>query len=230
MVSTHPQTTAAAIRVIPIAGRVRVLVADDHEIVCASVERIIAAQPDMEVCATAVNGAEALAKARALKPAVTILDLVMKGMDGLSCARAIRRELPECEVAIFTGMESEETMRDALATGAKGLVLKSDSLMHVPAAIRSLAAHKPYYSTRVTEVLFGGSPTGGIAHPRKLTRLEIEIVRRIALGDNNRQLAGNLGVNERTAETYRAGIMRKMNFKSIADLVRYAVRNEIIEA
>ncbi|HEX4086689.1 MAG TPA: response regulator transcription factor [Chthoniobacteraceae bacterium] len=213
-----------------VAIPVRVLIADDHEIVCTSVERIVAAQLDMEVCATASSGGDALAKARFYGPQVAILDLVMKGMSGLACARKIRRELPDCEIAIFTGMECDDTIREALASGAKGVILKTESLGHVPAAIRALAQHKCYFSARVSEMIFGNSVVEGAMIPRQLNELETEIVRRVALGETNRQLATNLGVNERAAESYRTGIMRKMNFRSVADLVRYAVRNAIVEA
>ena len=213
-----------------VAAPVRVLIVDDHEIVCTSVERIIATQPDMEVCATANGGAEALALARIHKPQVAILDLVMNGMSGIACARKIRRELPDCEIAIFTGMECDDTIREALASGATGVILKTESLSHVPAAIRALAGHKSYFSNKVSEMIFGKAAVEGAMIPRQLNNLEVEVVRRVALGDTIRQLATNLGVNERTAEGYRTGIMRKMNFKSVADLVRYAVRNAIVEA
>jgi len=228
-----PTTAAAG---TPVTKAVRILVADDHDIVCAGLERIIAAQPDMEVCGTAGSGAEAAAKAKSLKPEVVILDVNMSGLDGLECTREIRRELPECEVLLFTGIETDDLMRKAFASGAKSFILKSDARAHLLDAIRALAGHKPYFTNKVSEVIFArllsrgrdqASEAGVL--PGRLSGHELEIVRRLALGDSNRELALKLGVNLRTAEGHRAAVMRKMNFESLADLVRYAVRNGIID-
>jgi DNA-binding NarL/FixJ family response regulator len=214
---------------------VRILVADDHDIVCAGLERMLAAQPDMIVCGTAGSGTEAVAKAGSLKPDVVILDMNMAGLNGLEGARAIRKELPECEVLLFTGVETDELMREAFASGAKSFILKSDARAHLLDAIRALGQHKPYFTNKVSEVIFArllhrrreqaseaGAPLG------RLSAHELEIVRRLAMGDGNREIAERLGVNLRTAEGHRAALMKKMNFESLADLVRYAVRNGII--
>lgn len=220
----------------PVIKWAKILVADDHDVVCAGLERMIAAQPDMEVCGTACSGTEALAKTLALKPEVVILDMNMSGLNGLECTREIRKEMPECEVLLFTGQETDELMREAFLSGAKSFILKSDAKAHLLDAIRSLAQHKPYFTNKVSEVIFarlltrtrGQDLIGGVP-PGRLTTHEMEIVKRLALGDSNRELAEKLGVNLRTAEGHRAAVMRKMNFESLADLVRYAVRNGIIE-
>lgn len=195
---------------------------------------MIASQPDMDVCGTAGGGTEALAMARKLLPDVTILDMNMAGLNGLECAREIRRELTGCEVLLFTGQETDEVMREAFASGAKSFILKTDARTHLLEAIRTLAQHKPYFTSKVSEVIFAqilrrdrGAQQGEA--PGRLTAHELEIVRCLALGDGNRELALKLGVNLRTAEGQRAAVMKKMNFESLADLVRYAVRNGIIE-
>ena len=215
---------------------VRILVADDHDIVCTGLERIISTEPDMEVCGTARDGTEALEKARKLKPEVAILDMNMAGLNGLECARELRKELPECEVLLFTGVETDELMRDAFVSGAKSFILKTDARAHLLEAIRALAGHKPYFTNKVSEVIFAkllrrirdeDSTPGGLQG--RLSSQETEIVRRLALGDDNRELAAKLGLNLRTMEGRRAALMRKMHFESLADLVRYAVRNGIIE-
>ena len=214
----------------------RILVADDHDVICAGLERMIGEQPGMEVCATAATGTEALAKALQLKPDIAVLDMVMDGLNGLECTRAIRKELPQCEVLLFTGHETDESIREAFVCGAKSFILKSDVRDHLLDAIRSLAHHKPYFTNKVSEVVFARllrrdrAQQAAASEPNgRLTAHELEIVRQLALGDSNRELAEKLGVNLRTAEGQRAALMRKMNFESLADLVRYAVRNGIIE-
>ena len=217
----------------PTTNTVRILVADDHDVVCAGLERMIAAQSDMEVCGMAGSGTEALEKANHLKPDVVILDINMSGLDGLETTREIRKALPESEVLLFTGMETDELMRQAFASGAKSFILKSDARTHLLDAIRALAQHKPYFTNKVSEVIFArllrrGREQGAENATGRLSAQETDLVRRLALGDSNREIAEKLGVNLRTAEGHRAALMRKMSFDSLADLVRYAVRNGII--
>jgi len=219
---------------VPALVTVKILIADDHDIVCAGLERMIAAEPDMEVCGTAKNGIEAIEQARKLKPQVAILDVNMAGLDGLECTRELRTLLPECEVLLFTGLETDELMRSAFVSGAKSFILKTDARTHLLDAIRALARHRPYFTSKVSEVVFARllrrervqDPTEARG---RLTGNEIDMVRRLALGDDNRQLAATLGLNLRTMEGRRAALMRKMHFDSLPDLVRYAVRNGIIE-
>ena len=220
----------------PETRRVRILVADDHGIVCAGLKRLIAGEPGMEVCAMAESGTEAVEKAKRLRPDVAILDMNMSGLNGLETARELRKALPGCEVLLFTGLERDALIREAFASGAKSFILKSDARLHLLNAIRALAEHKPYFTNKVSEVIFARLLHRGREReaepgeqPGRLTGREVEIVRWLALGDSNRELARKLGVNLRTAEGRRAAVMRKMNFESVADLVRYAVRNGIIE-
>ncbi len=213
----------------------RVLVADDHDIVCAGLERMISSQPDMEVCGTALTGRDAVEKAKSLKPDVLILDMKMEGLNGLEITKEVRKECPRCEVLLFTGLETDELMRQAFASGAKSFILKSDARTHLLDAVRALAQHKPFFTNKVSEVILARllqraepEQEGG-AQAGRLSSRELEIVKRLALGDGNREVAEGLGVNLRTAEAHRAALMKKMNFESLADLVRYAVRNGIIE-
>jgi DNA-binding NarL/FixJ family response regulator len=213
----------------PSAKTIRVLVADDHDIVCTGLERMISSQPDMEVCGVALSGLVAIEKAKSLEPNVAVLDVNMAGLDGMECTKVIRKALPRCEVLLFTGLETDELMRDAFTSGARNCLLD---------AIRALADHRPYFTNKVSEVIFsrmlrrtsvrdaesGETPSG------RLNSHELEIVRLLALGESNHDLAQKLGVNLRTAEGQRAALMRKMKFDSLADLVRYAVRNKIVEA
>ncbi len=220
----------------PPARIARILVADDHDVVCAGIERMIAAQPDMEVCGATGNGTEAVEKAR--DPAAG------RGRTGHEYDRAqrpeatreIRHAVPACEVLLFTGLETDTLIREAFMSGVKSFILKSDAQVHLLSAIRSLIQHRPYFTSAVSEVIFARmlhrereQKQDKGAEPGRFAADEIEIVRCLALGDGNRELARKLGVNLRTAEGRRAALMRKMNFESLADLVRYAVRNGIIE-
>ena len=219
----------------PSPRTIRILVADDHDIVCAGLERMIAAQPDMEVCGVAKSGTETVEKVKSLYPDVVILDMKMDGLSGLDTTREVRREHPRCEVLLFTGIETDELMRQAFASGAKSFILKSDAQTHLLDAVRALAQHKPFFTNKVSEVILArllqrNEPAlGEAAHAGRLSAREFEIVRRLAMGDGNREVAASLGVNLRTAEAHRAALMKRMNFESLADLVRYAVRNGIVE-
>jgi DNA-binding NarL/FixJ family response regulator len=218
----------------PPPATVKILVADDHDIVVAGLERMIAAEPGLQLVATASSGAEAIEKAAALRPDVAILDMNMSAIDGLEATRQIRNTLPHCEVLLFTGTETDELIRQAFASGAKGFILKSDARTHLIEAIRSLAEHKPYFTNKVSAVIFArllqrpAQPAGG--PPGRLSAQELELLRLLAIGRGNREIATELKLNLRTVEGHRAALMRKMNFASLADLVKYAVRNGIIEA
>jgi DNA-binding NarL/FixJ family response regulator len=220
----NPTTTAT----------VKILVADDHDIVCAGLVRMIAWRADMEVVGTASSGEEAVQKALSLKPNVAILDMNMAGQNGIEATRQIRRELPECEVLLFTGVETDQLMREAFISGAKSFILKSDARVHLLEALQALAQHKPYFTNKVSAVIFSRvlqrRPKSAAGGAGRLSERELELMRRLALGDANREVARTLGVNLRTVEGHRAALMRKMGFASVADLVKYAVRNGIIKA
>jgi DNA-binding NarL/FixJ family response regulator len=220
----NPTTTAT----------VRILVADDHDVVCAGLVRMVAWRADMDVVGTASSGEEAIEKALSLRPDVVILDMNMTGIDGIEATRQIRKEAPECEVLLFTGLETDDLMRQAFISGAKSFILKSDARAHLLEAIGALAQHKPYFTNKVSAVIFSRllqrRPKPAAGGMGRLTARELELMRRLALGDGNREVAKTLGVNLRTVEGHRAALMRKMGFASLADLVKYAVRNGIIEA
>jgi DNA-binding NarL/FixJ family response regulator len=219
----------------PGAAPARILIADDHDVVCAGLQRMIAGEAGMEILGTASNGAQAVELAMALNPDVAILDVEMDGVDGVEATREIRKACPKCEVLLFTGMETDELMRQAFLSGAKSFILKSDARVHLLGAIRALAQHKPYFTSKVSAVIFSRLlekrpvEEAGTAGPGRLNEREMELLRRIALGDGNRDVALKLGVNLRTVEGHRSALMRKMGFESLADLVKYAVRNGIVE-
>jgi DNA-binding NarL/FixJ family response regulator len=159
----------------------------------------------------------------------------MPELNGLEATRRIKDALPETEILIFSMHESEELIRDVLAAGARGYLLKSDASRQLVPAVESLARHQPFFSGRVSEVVLGGflnpeplrtsSPAG-----ERLTSREREIVQLLAEGQSNKQIATKLDLSVKTVETHRTSAMRKLGLKSLPDLVRFAIRNQIVQA
>jgi two-component system response regulator NreC len=215
--------------------RLRVLVADDHEVMRTGVRALIEQEPGWQVCGTATNGQEAVDVARKLKPDVVILDMTMPELDGLEALREIKRALPNTEVVIFSAHHSEEVIGQLFEAGAKSYVQKSDASRHLVAAIKSLAEHKPFFTSDISQILFAKFLSGSAgkkqdAHERTVTSRERDVVRLLAGGNSNKEVANRLGISIRTAETHRATLMRKLGLESLAALVRYAIRNNIIDA
>lgn len=217
----------------------QVLIADDHEALCEGVRRIVDGEPDMEVCGTVRSGRDAVAQAETLRPDVVLLDIGMPELNGLDAARQIRRLLPQTEVLIFTAHEKDELIKEAFEAGAKSYILKSEETPHLLEAVRSLGQHKPFFTNRISQIIFARffaqSDPPGLNHKPssrddRLSRREREVVQLLAEGKTNKDVATTLGISVRTAETHRAGIMQKLGVHSLAGLVRYAIRNHIIEA
>jgi len=185
-----------------------------------------------EVCAEAANGREAVEKAKELKPDVAVLDISMPLLNGVEATRQIRKLSPKTEVLILTMHDSESLIQEVLGAGARGYILKDDADRSLIAAVKSLQWHKPYLPTRVSEVFSKTVPSPNSDSPldrRRLTPREREILQLLAEGKSNKEIANILGISVKTAETHRANIMLKLDFHSITELVRYAVRNKIIE-
>jgi two-component system response regulator NreC len=213
----------------------RILIADDHEVVREGMRTLIEHEPGWQVCGTAINGQEAVDTAKKLKPEVVVLDMTMPELDGLEALRHIKRALPTTEVVIFSAYHSEEVIEQLFAAGAKSYIQKSDAGRHLVAAIKSLAEHKPFFTPEISQILFAKFFSAGACKKQSgpehsLTAREREIVRLLAEGHTNKEVASRLGVSIRTAETHRATLMRKLDIGSVAALVRYAIRNNIIEA
>jgi len=214
----------------------RILIADDHEIVRRGLRAIVSAQGDWQVIGEALTGRQAVEEARRLKPDLVIMDISMPELNGLEATRQILKELPTVEVLILTMNESEQMAREVLDAGARGYMLKSDAGRDLVAALEALRNHKPYFTTRVSEMVLTGYLRG---KPRvdnaedgqrlPLTAREREIVQLLAEGKSNKEVAYALNISIKTAETHRSRIMAKLGLRSIGELVRYAVRNGIVE-
>jgi DNA-binding NarL/FixJ family response regulator len=211
----------------------RVLVADDHESVRRGISEIIKAQPGMEICGEAVNGLEAVRKAKQLRPDVVVLDFFMPEMNGIEATREILKEAPETEVMILTAFESEQTISEVLRAGARGYMLKSDVGKDLLFAIQSLCRHRPFFTAKVAGMVLKAylgntAREGGCSGP-PLTATERHIVQLLAEGKSSKEVATIQGIAIKTAETHRNNLMRKLGLHSICDLVHYAVRNQVIE-
>ena len=208
----------------------RILIADDHDVVRSGLRSILQAQDDWEVVAEATNGKEAVAKALETSPDIAVLDYALPLVNGLEATRQIRKRVPRTEILIFAMHDSDTLFGELLGAGARGYLLKSDARQHLIAAIESLAAHKPYFTGKMSETLLRAF----LAKDRRatdsmLTPRERSIVQLIAEGHSNKQIAGVLNVSVKTVETHRASAMRKLNLSTTAGIVRYAVRNKLVE-
>ena len=212
---------------------VRILLVDDHDVVRSGVRAILGAQPEWEICAEAANGREAVEQAKKLKPDVVIMDISMPELNGIGATSHIMRELPKTEVLILTMYESERLVREVLDAGARGYVLKSDAMRDLVSAVDLLTQHKPAFTSKVSEMMLRGYLNGAApkcAHDSRLSAREQEIVQLLAEGKSNKEVALALSISVKTAETHRRRIMTKLNLRSVGELVRYAVRNGIVEA
>jgi len=208
---------------------INILIADDHEMVRKGLRSVLEEQPGLAVTGEARNGREAVTKARELRPDVVIMDFTMPELNGREATRQIRKELPETEVLILTMHESEELAREVVAAGANGYVLKSQAGNALVDAINSLAQHKPYFTTRMGAFVFKGYLNENTRESPTLTPREREIVQLVAEGKSNKEVAIALDISTKTAETHRTNIMRKLDLHSAGDLVRYAIRNKLVE-
>ncbi|HEV2520997.1 MAG TPA: response regulator transcription factor [Candidatus Acidoferrales bacterium] len=211
----------------------RILVADDHHVVRAGLRALLETRRAWKVCAEAVNGREAVEMAGTRKPDVAVLDIGMPLLNGIEATRQIRKVSPETEVLILTMHDSESIIQGVLEAGARGYILKDDADRTLIAAVDALRRHKPYFSSRISTVAPQAQSARGAASARtrrRLTPREREIVQLLAEGKSNKEIAEYLQISVKTAETHRANIMIKLDFHSITELVRYAVRNHIIES
>ncbi|MEI6166082.1 MAG: response regulator transcription factor [bacterium] len=214
----------------------RILIADDHELIRKGLRALLESQAGWQICGEAVNGRQAVELARQLKPDITVMDVTMPELNGLDATRQILKDRPKTEVLILTVHESEQLVSEVLATGARGYILKGDTTRLLFTAIEAIAQHKPFFTGAASEVVLGGylrpvQPVQkeGLVLPR-LTAREREIVQLLTEGGSNKEVAVALGISIKTVDAHRANVMHKLNLHSVTELVRYAIRNHIIAA
>lgn len=211
-----------------------ILLVDDHEILRTGLRTILESREDFEIVGEAENGRQAVKLVEDLQPHVVVMDISMPELNGLEAVRQILKVAPRTEVLVLTMHESEDLVHQVLEAGARGYLLKSDASRQLISAIDALRVHRPFPTSKVNEVLLrgylGGKPLKGETSGGRLTPREREIVQLLAEGMTNKEVAAKLNISAKTAETHRTNVMRKLDLHSVSELVRYAVRNHIIEA
>jgi DNA-binding NarL/FixJ family response regulator len=209
----------------------RILLADDHELLRRGVRTLIAEHRAWSICGEAANGRHAVKLALATKPDIVVLDIEMPELNGMEAARRIKLALPQTEILIYTMYDSEHIIRRVLQTGVRGYVLKSEEPQKLVDAIEALGKHTPYFGGAVSHALLHDllKSKGESDEPSLLTVRELQIVRLLADGKSNRDIASQFRKSVKTVETHRASIMRKLGVNSITELVRYAIRNKLIQ-
>jgi DNA-binding NarL/FixJ family response regulator len=207
---------------------IRILLADDHNVVRKGLRGTLEEYDDWNVCGEASNGRDAVRLALELKPDIVVLDLTMPELNGIEATRQIKKSLPQTEILIFTMHETEEMILRAFEAGARGFVLKSDDELELVEAIKVISRHKPFFTTAASEALLDNLLRPSM-RDSVLTDREREVVQLLAEGKANKEVATALDISVKTVETHRATIMRKLEIDSIADLVRYAIRNQLID-
>ncbi len=211
---------------------VRILIADDDATVRTRLRRLLEKKRDWQVCGEAASGPQAIELALKLSPDVAVLDLAMPEINGLEATRQIRKALPDTEVLIFATHEADDLTRDLLSAGARGYLLKSDADEKIIAAVDALSQHRPYLTWKATRAVLDVYLKHGNAGTRPfriLTAREREVLQLLAEGRGNTAISALLSISVKTVETHRAAIMKKLGISSLAELVRYAICNSVIE-
>jgi len=216
--------------------KLRILIADDHELVRRGLCALLQAHEGWEICGEATDGREAVEKAKQLKPDVVILDVGMPNLNGLAATRQLSRQDPHCKIIVLTITDTDQIVQEALDAGARGFVLKSDAARDLVSAVEALQRNRMFLTPRVNDMVLAGfldrghrASHGDPPELPKLTPREGEVIQLLAEGKSSKEVASLLNLSTKTAETHRSNIMRKLGFHSIRDLVVYAVKNNIIQ-
>jgi len=216
-----------------VSPTIRLLIADDHPVVRDGLRGIFEANGEFEVVGEAANGREAVDLAGQTKPDVLLLDIGMPNLNGLDAARQILTTQPDACILILTIHDTEQVVREVLAAGARGFLLKSDAARDMVAAVEALQDRRTFFTSKVAQMMLDG-----YLHPQHetvnseqhvLTPREREVIQLVAEGKTTKEIASALSLSVKTAETHRTNLMRKLDLHSIADLTIYAVRNGIVQ-
>src|SRR6202522_1139779 len=216
------------------AMKLRILLADDHEIVRRGLCALLQKHEGWEICGEASDGREAVEMAKRLKPDVVIVDIGMPSLNGLDATRQLMQHDPHFKVIVLTITDSDQVIREALNAGARGFVLKSDAARDLVSAVEALQSKRMFFTPRVNDLVLAGFLEKGNSPSRNeppnfpiLTAREREITQLLAEGKSSKEVAVLLNLSTKTVETHRSNIMRKLSLHSIRDLVVYAIKNNI---
>jgi DNA-binding NarL/FixJ family response regulator len=216
--------------------RLRILLADDHEIVRRGLCALLQKHEGWEVCGEASDGREAVEMAKQMKPDVIIVDIGMPHLNGLDTTRQLLQHDPHFRVIVLTITDSDQIIREALDAGARGFVLKSDAARDLVSAVEALQSKRMFFTPRVNDLVLAGFLEKGRPISRTdapnlptLTAREREVTQLLAEGKSSKEVATVLNLSTKTVETHRSNIMRKLSLHSIRDLVVYAIKNNIIQ-
>jgi len=212
------------------SSMIQILVADDHEVVRQGVRSLLEAHPDWSVCGEAVTGREAVAKAIEGRPDVVILDVTMPEMNGLEAARQIRRAVPTTKILVLTVHEIDQLVQEFIDAGVHGYLLKADTGRILVDAVKAVLRGERFFAPRLGEAADSTLARDSTPRIETLTRREREVLQLLAEGKSNKEIGAALRISVKTAETHRARLMAKLGIHSMAELVRYAIRNQIIDA
>lgn len=208
-------------------NKLRILLAEDHETIRDGLKLLVGSQPDMEVVGEADNGRVAVQLAQQLLPDMVVMDVSMPELNGLQATRKLKRQCPQVKVLALTRHTDSGYLQQLLQAGASGYVLKQSKSVELLRAIRAVAAGQNYLdpalSEKVLGILTGRPGANGASAETKLTDREAEILRLIAVGYINKEVAARLSLSVKTVETHKARGMEKLDLKSRVDLVRYAM-------
>jgi DNA-binding NarL/FixJ family response regulator len=210
----------------------RILLADDHPLVRRGIRSMLRVRSEWEICGEATDGKEALEKVNQLNPDLLILDINMPELNGLEVTRRVHKICPRVEVLVLTVQDSEQVMRQALAAGARGYLLKSDAGDQLLTAVETVRRHHLFLSAQTSRMLHGASAplaVDGATPKQLLSPREREFLQLLAEGQSTKDIATTLDITVKTAETHRSNIMRKLDMHHVTELVRYAIRNQIVQ-
>jgi DNA-binding NarL/FixJ family response regulator len=208
----------------------QILIADDHEVVRQGVRVLLEANPEWSICCEAATGREAVAKAREFQPDVVVLDISMPELNGLEAARQIRRAVPTAKILVLTVHQIDQLAQELIDAGVRGYVLKADAGRRLVEAVKVILKGGTCFTPSWLDTTEGSPSTRGSTVPlKRLTRREREVLQLLAEGRSNKEIGIALRITTKTAETHRARLMAKLGVHSVAELVRYAIRNKIVE-
>lgn len=210
-------------------GTKTILIADDHEVVRSGLRSILEAHEGWQVVAEADNGKDAISLAVDKSPNVAIVDYSLPLINGVEVARNIKIRRVETEVLIFTMHDSDVLIKEAFQAGARAFLLKSDAKHHLISAVESLINHRPFFTGNISEKMLASFLSINDGPKVVLSPREKNVIQLISEGHSNKGMSRILNLSVKTIETHRASAMRKLSVNSTAELVRYAIRNMLIE-